>query len=107
MGPVNQLNRLISSKPGPKPVRGKMNRLMVIVVALLSVLVFGCETMIGGKPRRCIEDWTWAEMYEYETVFKPVRMNDGSVQLSEYLELADRVDYLDAYCKSINAYRGD
>jgi hypothetical protein len=84
-----------------------MNRLTVIVVALLSVLVFGCETIIGGKPRRCIEDWTWAEMFEYEMVFKPVRTDDGDVVLSEYLELSDRVDYLDAYCRSINAYRGD
>lgn len=76
-------------------------------MVLLSVLAFGCATIIGSKPRRCVEDWSWAELGEYYEVFKPVEMDDGSVLPSEYARLADRLDYLDAYCISINAYRGD
>jgi hypothetical protein len=84
-----------------------MNRLIKITGVLLSVSALGCTTVIGGKPRRCDEDWTWAQMDEYDNAFKPMIQQDGSFEPTKNLNLEDRLDYLDAFCKSVNAYRGD
>ena len=107
MEQVKPRNELKLWKPAPKPERDKMSHLTKIVVVLLSVSALGCATVIGGKPRRCVEDWTWAEMDDFDNAFKPVLDEEGAFRVTENVSLADRVDYLDAYCKSINEYRGD
>lgn len=46
-------------------------------------------------------------MDEYDNAFKPMIQQDGSFEPTKNLNLEDRLDYLDAFCKSVNAYRGD
>lgn len=62
---------------------------------------------MGGKPRRCNENWTWEQVEQYESAFALVKQMNGKFAPTKNAALADRVDYLDAYCRAINAYRDD
>jgi hypothetical protein len=76
-------------------------------VILLSVLLASCGTTLTGKPRRCNESWSWTQMEQYEEVFQIQGQLDGSFVPTANEDLADRVDYLDSYCRSVNKYRDD
>lgn len=68
----------------------------------------GCATrIVATAPEHCV---TKDEVLDYVRIanakwqiFQPTE--DG--RATRYQGLADRVDYLEAYCVSVNAYRGE
>jgi hypothetical protein len=97
-------------------------------VGCLIVFLVGCGTIIGGKPERFNEDWTWKQMSQYEEIFptnsegecmpycydvysEVVFEGEARWEITQvcrdWCALEDRIDYMDAYGRGINAYRGD
>lgn len=78
-------------------------------MALLALPGAGCATTPGGPVPRCFEGGYWQEeditdLYAVSLVETFAIVNDKATQ---YVFVYERLDYLEKFCKGINAYRGD
>jgi hypothetical protein len=63
--------------------------------------------MSGEPPSHCHEKSEW---FNYELVAREkaeIFVPNENFEATKYIRLADRVDYLETFCKSINEYRGE
>lgn len=82
----------------------------VLVVALLALPISCAKPPAGEPPAHCtvIQEWPLRGEVarEMSQVFKPAKL-DGIFRATRFPSLADRLDYLEAECIGVNAYRGE
>jgi hypothetical protein len=97
-----------ASKPRSASRSRSVNAWAAGCFVLCAVTTSGCAgTRITGTPEHCIEEdeFTVSNVVDQQmiVVFKP----DEDGQPTRLRELAIRIDYLEARCYGINAYRGE
>lgn len=78
-------------------------RLLIVSAAVTCLLIAtSCRSPISVTPRHCVEKHEWRSYalvaLEKQQIFQP----DESDFPTRYTALADRIDYLEAFCVSVN-----
>jgi hypothetical protein len=74
-------------------------------------LLVGCKSnTLKGVPAHYVEDWEWHDQTGYAVqaleVFNPEEI-DGKLKPRKYKSLWNRLDYAEAYGRSVNDWRND
>lgn len=90
--------------------KDKLRRCFGLASAIWMMISLGCATgKIGsGVPLHCTTKDEWANyavVADQKVYLFHVDQATGLV--TRFVELRDRVDYLESYCVGVNAYRGE
>lgn len=77
---------------------------MLSAAMICAAIAISCRTPTSASPRACIEKPGWSQYgqvaLEKQTIFAPTPEGDPT----RFVALANRIDYLESTCVSINAF---
>jgi len=80
-------------------------RLSIAAGALTWMMIGGgCQGPSSGPARACIEKAAWARYGEVAQQKREIFAPDAQNRATRFVSAADRIDYLEAVCRGLNAY---
>jgi hypothetical protein len=97
-----------ASRRAASPTPARTRPWLAVLAAICAAQLTGCLSVVSGVPSHCkaIDELHNLDLIDDQkmTIFSP---NEDTGRATRFIDLAERIDYLEARCVGINAFRGE